>query len=77
MIPFLKKKQEASISGPVDEVKMRKPDEDSQMDFDLIDAIAEDIMEALHTNNVSTLKEALIAFAEHIKEQDEIQDQSL
>ncbi len=73
MIPFLKKKQEAAISTPVDEVKMRKPDEDAE--FELLDVIAEDLMDAIEHRNVNALKQCLLALVEHIKEEDEIQDE--
>lgn len=72
MIPFLKNKQEPAISGPVDEIKTRKSDEDAE--FDLINVIAEDIMESIDRRNVRGLKECLQALIDHIKYEDEIQD---
>lgn len=73
MIPFLKKKQEASVSAGPDEIKMRKPDE--AQEFELLDAVVEDFMEAIQTKNKRLLKMALEALIDHIKEEDEIQDE--
>lgn len=75
MIPFLKKKQEASVSMGPDETQMRKPDDD--MNFEMLDAVAEDMMEAFHKKDSRLLKMALEALVDHIKSEDEIQDQSL
>jgi len=75
MIPFLKKKQEASISEGPDEVKIRKPDEEAE--FGLLDAVVEDILEAIQSKDKGLLKSALAALIDHIKEEDEIQDESL
>lgn len=74
MIPFLKHKKEAAMSGP-DEVLERKPDEDKE--FDLLDAVVSDMMEAFEKKDKGLLKYALEALMEHMEEVDEIQDEEL
>lgn len=76
MLPFLKERHEGSMSGAVDEKLMRTPDEGEE-DFGMVDAIADDLMEAIHKKDKKLLKEALEAFVEHIQSQDEIQDQEV
>ena len=71
MLPFLKHKQEAIAGGPDDEI-MRKPDEEE--DYEMLDAIAEDILTAVSKKDVKLLKEALTSLVEHIKEEDKEQD---
>lgn len=71
MIPFLKNKREASMAT-VDETKMRKPDEDAE--FDLIDAVVEDMLEAVHKKDKRLLKAALEALIHHIQAEDELED---
>ena len=71
MLPFLKHKQEAIAGGPDDEI-MRKPDEEEE--YEMLDAIAEDILAAVGKKDVKLLKEALTSLVEHIKEDDRIED---
>ncbi len=75
MLPFLKNKHEASASMPVDVVE-RSPDEGSEP-FEMLDAIAEDMIEASKSGNKKLLKSALEALCEYIQEEDEVQDESL
>jgi len=77
MLPFLKNKQEGGMSGTVDEVKKRMPDNEDQEDYGMLDAIAEDIMDAVQKKDKKVLKGALEALIEHIQEADEIQDEEL
>lgn len=75
MLPFLKNKQEGSMSSPV-EVIERKPDEGSGA-FEMLDAVAEDMFEAFEKKDKSLLKSALEALVDHIQMMDEKQDASL
>lgn len=77
MTPFLKKKQEVSVSSGPDEIKVRKPDEDGDAGFELLDAIVEDLMDAFHKKDKGLLKLALESLIDHIKSEDEIQDEEL
>lgn len=76
MIPFLKKKQEAAVMVP-DEIKVRKPDEEEASEFGMLDAIVEDMIEAIHKRDKRLLKSALEALVGHIKEEDEMQDMAM
>lgn len=62
------------MSGPVEAIE-RKPDDDKP--FEMIDAVVEDMLEAFHKKDKGMLKAALEALIEHIKSEDEVQDQSL
>ena len=55
---LLNKSKEASASAPVD-VKVRKPDDES--DYDAMDSAAEDLISAIHSKNVKGVKEAIKA----------------
>ncbi len=74
MMPFLKNRKEAAMSDPDDPIK-RKPDggEDAE-EFGIIDAIAEDMMEATSKNDKALLKAALNSLCDYIRDQDEEQD---
>lgn len=72
MIPFLKDRHEGSMSGPVDEVIERKSDEPEE--YGMLDAIAEDLMDAFHKKDKKLLKGALEALIEHIQGMDMEQD---
>lgn len=74
MLPFLRKKQEAAIAQPVDVIE-RKPDDDSG--YDIIDAIAEDMLAALEKKDKGMLKSALASLCEYLQDMDEQQDQQL
>ena len=71
-LPFLKNRQEGAASGPVDTIK-REPDEPA--DYDMLDAVAEDMMEAFNRRDTTALKTALSALIEHLQSQDEKQDE--
>lgn len=71
MLPFLKNKQEGSMSGPVEVKDM------SDGEFHMMDAIVEDMIEAVHKKDKGLLKSALEALVEHIKDMDQVQDESL
>lgn len=73
MLPFLKERHEGSTSGPVESIK-RDRDEDSG-DFGMLDAIVEDLLEAVHKKDKKLLKGCLEALIEHIQDADEKQDE--
>jgi hypothetical protein len=75
MLPFLKNKQEGSISGPV-EVIEREPDEGSES-FGMLDAVVDDMLDALGKRDKKLLKSALEALCEYIREEDITQDEQL
>lgn len=66
MLPFLKDRHEGSMSESVETKHMGE--------FGMIDAIVEDMIEAVHKKDKAMLKECLEALIEHIKSEDEIQD---
>lgn len=70
-LPFLKNR-EGGMSAPV-ETKTREHDET----FDLLDAVAGDILSAVKAGDKAMLKDALGAFVDHIQAQDAIQDSTL
>lgn len=72
MIPFLKNKKEGSVSLPADVIE-RDPDDGSEA-YEMLDAVAEDLLDAIEKKDRGLLKSALEALCEHIKDQDEIQD---
>lgn len=76
MLPFLKNKEAMVQTNADDEVLKRAPDDGSDS-FEMIDAIVEDMLEAVHSRNKKLLKSALEALCDHIKDEDEIQDESL
>lgn len=69
MLPFLRNRQEASASGQV-ETKEREHDED----FDMLQAVADDFLEAAKTGDRRLLRDALEALVEHIMDIDAKQD---
>ncbi len=72
MIPFLKKRNEGSASGPVETIE-REPD-DGAADFGTLDAVAEDMLMALQNGDAAMLKEALSSLVAHIQSADAEQD---
>lgn len=74
MLPFLKNKQEGGVSMPVDTIE-REPDEGS--DYDMLDAVAEDLLSAIEKKDKALLKSALSALCDHMQSMDSQQDQSM
>lgn len=74
MLPFLKKK-EGAMSSPV-EVIEREPDEGAEP-FEMLDAVVDDMLEAMEKKDKKLLKSALEALCEHIQDMDVKQDESL
>jgi hypothetical protein len=58
MIPFLKRKDEASISAPADKIQ-RKPDEEPE--FDTLEAAGQDLIDAIHSKDAKAVAAALRA----------------
>lgn len=71
-MPFLKNREEVMGSGEEEPTYMRKPDDDDS--FDIIDAIAEDMMMAIEKKDKGLLKGALEALCEYIRDEDNKQD---
>jgi hypothetical protein len=66
MIPFLKKKEGGASMGQEDEPTWsRKPDDDEDGHF-LLDAIADDLLEAVSKQDRTLLRHAIDALCEHI-----------
>jgi hypothetical protein len=71
MIPFLKTKNNADVGIPI---KADIIHVDNHDEYNLLDAVVEDIFEAFLKKDKRMLKMALEALIDHIKEEDEIQD---
>lgn len=67
-LPFLKNR-EGSASQPVETLEREHDD-----DFDMLDAVAGDMLDALKKGDKSALKGALEAFMSHIQSEDMDQD---
>lgn len=72
-LPFLKLKQEGSMSTPVEEYG-RIPDEEMP---DMLEVIAEELLKAIATHDKDYLKDVLSAFVDHIQMLDEQQDMEM
>ncbi len=71
MLPFLKDRHEGGMSGPIEKISISGGDESG---YGMLDAICEDLLEAVSKKDKKLLKGALEAFKEHIQEEDELQD---
>lgn len=58
MLPFRKRQDEASASGPIESQK-REPDEGA--DLDMLEVAAQDLIDALHKKDAKALAAALRA----------------
>jgi hypothetical protein len=58
MLPFLKKKQEGSMSAPVESIE-REHDEGAE--FDVLESAAEDLISAVHAKDVKGVAMAMRA----------------
>ena len=56
MFPFLKKKKEAMMNGD-EAAEVRKHDDGSE--YDPMEAVAEDLIHAIHSKSIQGVKEAL------------------
>ncbi len=70
-LPFLKN-SEGSVSAPVETIE-REHDED----FDMLDAVADDMMAAVKKGDKAALKDALAALVDHIQTADATQDATM
>lgn len=71
MLPFLKNRDDGVGVGPIETIE-RKPDDGDS--FDMLDAVAEDLLAAIEKKDKKLLKAALAALCEHIQDEDEAQD---
>lgn len=71
MLPFLRNKQEGAASSPVETIE-RLPDEGAE--WDMLDAVAADLMMAFEKKDIKLLKNALESLCEHIMALDIEQD---
>jgi len=71
MLPFLNRK-EGAATQPVEKIER-----DHDEGFDLLDAIAEDMLEAFKKGDKGRIKAALEAFVDHIQTLDEEADKKL
>lgn len=60
MLPFLKHKQEGSMSESEDEPIKRKSDEE-ESEYDMLESAAEDLISAIHSKDVKAVCSALRA----------------
>lgn len=74
MLPFLKSKDDGVGVAPVD-VMQRKPDDGA--DYDMLDAVADDMLMALEKKDKKLLKSALSALVDHLQAMDEQQDKEM
>jgi hypothetical protein len=72
MLPFLKKSQDASASAPTDK-QVRKPDEDKEQEYDVIESAAEDLISAVHSKDVKAACAALRAAFELMDSQPHVE----
>lgn len=70
-LPYLKNRDDGLGVGPIEKIE-RKPDEEA--DFDMLDAVAEDMMDAFKKSDKKGLKMALEALVDHIQMADQAQD---
>jgi hypothetical protein len=71
--PFLKKK-EGSMSMPSDHIRMGGSEDEQDYEYEMLDAVAEDMMIAFERKDKRMLKAALQSLCDCIAEQDEEQD---
>jgi hypothetical protein len=75
--PFQKHK-ETSVSVPSDHIRMGKDkDEEQDYEFDMLDAVAEDMLSAVERKDKRMLKAALQSLCDHLMMIDEDQDEKL
>lgn len=74
MLPFLKNREGGTASGPVETLE-REPDEGA--DFDMLDAVAEDLLAAVKAGDKAMLKSALQSLVDHIQSADVAQDEDI
>ena len=68
MLPFLKKAKEAGVSAPIESVT-RTPDEGAE--YDPMESAAQDLLDAIKSNNIKDVAAALRAAIELASAQEE------
>jgi hypothetical protein len=68
MIPYLKRKEEASASGDEDEATRRIPDEEEDGD-EMLEAISEDMLDAFERKDPVLMRHSLDALCEYIRDE--------
>lgn len=71
MLPFLKDRKDGSMSSPV---QTKERETDGEDDYGMLDAVAEDMLEAMHKGDKKLMKAAIEALIDHIQSLDEVQD---
>ena len=71
MLPYLRNDKETGMVDDDQSVE-RKPDRDN---FDIFDALADDMLKAFERRDKDMLKNVLSAFATYLENKDEEQDQ--
>jgi hypothetical protein len=74
MLPFLRNRDDGVGVGTV-ETKERKPDDGDS--YDMLDAIAEDLLLAVEKKNKAMIKAALESFMDHIQAVDVEMDKEM
>lgn len=75
MLPFLKKKEGSAAMGE-DEPTQKRMGEDEE-EYGMLDAIAEDMLDAMSKKDKDLMKSALEALCDYVRQEDEEQDQEL
>lgn len=77
MLPFLKRKDDSSAfsMGEDEPTQRRGPDDEDDLEYGIVDAIAEDMLEAFNKKDKGLLKQALDALCDYIRDEDEKQDE--
>jgi hypothetical protein len=75
-LPF-KKNKEVSVSVPSDHINMGGNDEEQDYEYEMLDAVAEDVLIAIERKDKRMLKSALQSLCDHIMTFDEKQDEKL
>ncbi len=70
MLPFLKNRDDGMGGGPIETI-VRDHDDG----FDMLQAVADDMLDAFKKGDKKALKEALAALVDHIQTLDEEQDE--
>lgn len=60
MIPFLKRKDDVSVTAQPDKIQ-RKPDDEAEEDYDGLAAVSEELCEAIHAKDYKSVAIALRA----------------
>jgi len=67
MLPFLKHKQEGSVSDDDDSIKRKRDETNGSEEYDMLEAAAEDLIQAVHSKDVKSVCSALRAAFEMLE----------